>query len=415
MSRVFIVGGSGFIGRHIAGRLAAAGHEVRAEGRNGVNLARDDVWTMCSRVHGFDVVINCAGLVRSIDGNTMAAVHGDGAARLFQAAIDAGVSRFVHISALGVAATGKTEYQATKAIAEAAFLQLDANGEKIDWRVLRPSVVIGRGGASTAWLLASAALPLTPVFGDSWRFQPIHVDDVAELVARLVSGAASPRRIDVVGPAPMNMRQTIAALRAWLLLPPSPVIAVPESVVRLAATLGERFIDGPLNRGVIDMLSHGNVADAGPMTAALGRPPRVLADALALRPASDADRQAARLFFVRPLLRWSIGVFWILTAVMSFGLYPLEKSYEMLAQIGLAGVPAHLALFSGAALDLVLGVLLLMRCRPVLVGVAQLLSVGAFTVLAMWLPADYWLHPFAPILKNLPIAAALLVMIALEA
>jgi hypothetical protein len=276
-------------------------------------------------------------------------------------------------------------------------------------------VVIGRGGASTAWLLASAALPVTPVFGDDWRFQPVHVDDVAELVARLVSGAASPRRIDVVGPAPMNIRQTIAALRAWLRLPPTTITSVPNSLVRLAASLGERFTNGPLNRGVIDMLSRGNVADPAAMTAALGRPPRALAEALALRPASDADRQAARLHFVRPALRWSIGIFWIITAALSFGLYPLNKSYEMLAQIGLAGSAADAALFGGAALDLVLGVLLLLRWRPALVGVAQILSVGMFTLLAMRLPAEYWLHPFAPILKNLPIAAALLVMIALEA
>lgn len=415
MPRIFIVGGGGFIGRHIAGRLVAAGHEVRAEGRKGVDLARDDVRSMSAKVRGFDVVINCAGLVRDVGANTMAAVHGAGATRLFEAAIDAGVARFIHISALGVSAAGETEYQASKAIAEDAFAARDPDGAQIDWRVLRPSVVLGRGGASTAWLLASAALPVTPVFGDGWRFQPVHVDDVAELVGRLVDGDASPRKIDVVGPAPMNFREVTAALRGWLRLPPAPVVVLPNGLVRLAAAMGERFASGPLNRGVIDMLSRGNVANPATMTAALGRPPRALADALAMCPAYDADRQAARLFFVRSLLRWSIGLFWIITAALSFGLYPLQKSYGILAEIGLSGAVADAALYGGAALDLVLGVLLLLRWRPALVGAAQILSVAVFTLLALRLPADYWLHPFAPILKNLPIVAALLVMIALEA
>lgn len=54
-------------------------------------------------------------------------------------------------------------------------------------------------------------------------------------------------------------------------------------------------------------------------------------------------------------------------------------------------------------------------CAGALVGAAQLSTMLAFTIIATRLPPDYWLHPFAPLLKNLPIAAAILVMIALEA
>ncbi len=163
------------------------------------------------------------------------------------------------------------------------------------------------------------------------------------------------------------------------------------------------------------MLARGNVSDPGPLTAALGRPPRGLRQALALQPAGNADRTAARLFFVRPLLRWTIGLLWIATALLSFGLYPVEKSRELLAPLGLTGALADVALYGGAAIDLLLGALLLLRWRPVVVGAAQLATMAVFTLLALGLPADYWLHPFAPILKNLPIAASILVMIALEA
>lgn len=416
MARILIVGGTGFIGRHVAGRLRERGHCVVAASRTAVDLALDGEAALREKVSTFEIVVNCAGLVRDDGANTMAAVHAEGAGRLFRACLDAGVKRLVHVSALGVTAEGETGYQRSKAVAEDCLASFDPNGERLDWRVLRPSLVVGRGGASTQWLLAAAALPLMPRFGDGeWRFQPVHVDDLAELVVRLVAGAPSPRKIDVVGPKPMNTDELLSALREWLGLRPTGFFPVPNWLFMIAAAIGGRVSTGPLNRDVVKLLAHGNVSDPGPLTAALGRPPRGLRQALALQPACDADRTAARLFFVRPFLRWSIGLLWVATALLSFGLYPVAKSHEMLAPMGLTGALADAALYGGAAIDLLLGALLLLRWRPVAVGVAQLATMTVFTILALALPADYWLHPFAPILKNLPIAAAILVMIALEA
>jgi hypothetical protein len=154
------------------------------------------------------------------------------------------------------------------------------------------------------------------------------------------------------------------------------------------ATVGERFVDGPLNRDVIRMLSRGNTADPAPVSAALGRAPRPLGEALKLTPAYDADRMAGRLYFVRPLLRWSIAILWIATAFLSFGLYPVSESYKMLASMGLTGALADIALYGGALADLVLGVLLLMQWRPVLVGFLQLAFVMIFSLLATRLAGD---------------------------
>jgi nucleoside-diphosphate-sugar epimerase len=416
VARILIVGGTGFIGRNIAGRLRDRGHCVVAASRAVVDLARDDEARLREKVASFETVINCAGIVRDDGANSMAAVHGEGACALFRACIAAGVARLVHISALGVAAEGETGFQKTKAVAENYLSALDPNGEQIDWRVLRPSLVVGRGGASTRWLLAASMLPRLPRFGGGgWRFQPVHVSDLAELAARLAEGAPSPRRVDVVGPKPMNGDELLLLLRDWLGLRPAKFFTVPNWLFLLAASIGGRVSTGPLNREVAKLLSKGNVSDPAPMTVALGRPPRDLKHALALEPAYDADRTAARIFFLRPALRWSLGLLWIATGLLSFGLYPPEKSYALLADIGLQGPLADAALYGGAAVDLALGALLLMGWRPVLVGLAQLATMLIFTALATRLPADYWLHPFAPLLKNLPIAAALLVMIALEA
>lgn len=415
MARILVIGGTGFIGRHIVGRLAAAGHDAIAAGRRNIDIAREDAAHLAEKIASYDAVVNCAGLVRDMGANTMDAVHAEGAMRLFSACVSAGVARFIHISALGAAAQGETDYQRSKGSAEAFFADADPHGRRIDWRVLRPSVVVGRGGASTAWLLASAVLPVLPrIGGAGWRFQPVHVDDLAELVARLAAGVPSARMIDVVGPEPMSAYELTRILRGWLGLPPTGSFRIPDRLLTIMAEISGRFTDGPLNPDVIKMLARGNVADPGPLTAALGRPPRDLRVALEQEPASRADRLSARLFFLRPVLRWSLALLWIASGLLSAGLYPIENSYHMLDLIGLSGAPATAALYGGAFLDLALGVLLLRRWRPVLVGWLQLASMGAFTLLAIRLPPEVWLHPFAPILKNLPLAAAILVMIALE-
>lgn len=415
MARILIVGGTGFIGRHVAGRLIAGGHAVTAAGRAEIDIARDDSELLRRKVSGHEVVVNCAGLVRDEGANTMDAVHAEGAMRLFSACIAAGVKRFIHISALGAAPQGETDYQRSKGAAEAFFLDADPHGTRLDWRALRPSVVVGRGGASTAWLLAAAALPTIPRIGrDDWRFQPVHVDDLAELVARLAEGADSPRLIDVVGPEAMSAYELTRLLRNWLGLPPTGSVRIPDRLFKIMTEIGGRFTNGPLNSDVIQMLARGNVSDPGPLAAALGRPPRNLREALAREPASEADRLAARLFFLRPVLRFSLAFLWIASGLLSLGLYPVAKSYAMLASLGLSGALASIALYGGAILDLLLGVLLLRRWRPVLIGWLQLGSMVAFTLLALGLPSEYWLHPFGPILKNVPLAAAVLVMIALE-
>ncbi len=416
MARILIVGGTGFIGRHIAGRLAAAGHSVMPAGRGEVDIARDDPARLRAKVSGFDVVVNCAGLVRDEGANTMDAVHAEGAMRLFSACIGTAVARFIHLSALGAAPQGETDYQRSKGTAEAFFTDADPHGERIDWRVLRPSVVVGRGGASTRWLLAAAAFPVLPRIGrDDWLFQPVHVDDLAELVTRLAEGANSPRMIDVVGPEPMTAYELTRTLRNWLRLRPTGSVRIPDRLFEIAAEIGGRFTSGPLNPEVMKMLARGNVSDPAALTAALGRPPKNIRTALAEEPASEADRMAARLFFLKPALRWSLAILWIATGLLSFGIYPVDKSYDLLAAIGLTGPIAALALYGGAALDLLLGGLLLYGWRPPLIGWLQLASMALFTLLALGLPSAYWLHPFAPILKNLPIAAAILVMMAMEA
>lgn len=411
MSRIVIVGGTGFIGHHLSAALHEVGHEVDALGRWGLDLARADEDEMMARLRCADMVINAAGLVRDQGHNSLQAVHADGACRLFRACERAGVARVIHLSALGAAVDGATAYQATKGAAEAALVS-----SSLDYCVLRPSVVIGAGGASTITLSALAALPVVPRIGPgTWRVQPVHVDDLCDLVVRLVAMPGPlPRRIDAVGPEAMNTDTLTAILRHWLGLPPPRWLPLPEGVLWAIASVGEKVIDGPLNREVLAMLKGGNTADVAGMEAALGRAPRPLPQALARHPAGPPERWHARLFFIRPALRLSLAFLWIATGLLSLGLYPLADSLRLMADLGIHGPLAEAAVYGGGALDMILGMLLLFRLRPTLVGASMLALMLAYSLLAAGLPVEYWLHPFAPLLKNLPVAAATLAMMALE-
>jgi len=422
--KILVIGASGFIGRHVAGALIASGSDVLAASRSGkkvsgatsvkIDLAQADDETLRQVLSEADVVVNCAGLVRNRGTNTMAQVHDQGVSRLIDACTDVGVRRLIHISALGASAGGGTLYQETKGAAEEHFHGLDKS--KLDWCIVRPSLVVGRGGASTSMLTALAAMPWMFRLGnDTWKIQPVHISDITDLVVRLVHQSSTlPDRIDAVGPETMTTNELTKTLRAWLGFKPGHFLPMPDFALTAFAAIGEHISDGPANREVLAMLRQGISGDITAFSKALGRPPMSLKIALALQPASRSDRQAALTYFLRAPLRWCLGVMWLLTGIFSFGLYPQSGSLEMLAHLGVAGTPALVLLYGAAALDAILGLLLLIHWRPVAVGGIQLLAIAAFTLLATALPPEYWLHPFAPLVKNLPLFAATAIMMALE-
>jgi hypothetical protein len=122
----------------------------------------------------------------------------------------------------------------------------------------------------------------------------------------------------------------------------------------------------------------------------------------------------ARLAWLLPLLRLSIALVWIVTGLLSFGLYPVQDSYALLARLGITGALAPLMLYGAAALDLALGVATLVLRRRVLLWWMQIALMLGYMVLITWALPEFWLHPFGPILKNLPMLVAVGLLLALE-
>lgn len=430
--RILVTGATGFIGRHIIRRLEQEGHEIICAGRSRSRLEQllpgrrhvvvdfnqvryADDWKPCLR--GVDAVVNAVGLIREGRGSRFAQIHTRAACSLFEACLACGIKQVVQISALGADEHATTRYHLSKRAADQCLAALDPKMKTMRWTVLRPSIVYGPGSRSTALFAALAALPLVPRLGKGTdQVQPIHIDDLTEVVARVVaSGKPLPGFIDVVSPAPITSDQLLGAFRGWLGLGPAPRLSLPVPLLQLAGRLGALVGSGPVNSETVRMLRRGNTADPEPMVRALGVRPVDLAAGLARTPAEPKDRWHARLYFLRLPLRVSLALLWIVTGLLSFGIYPVADSYALLARAGFHGdILPSMLLYGAAAWDLVLGTALLVGWRVRLVGLLQILTMLVFTaIITVTIPGE-WLHPFGAITKNIPMIVATLIMMALE-
>lgn len=426
--RVLVTGAYGFIGAHIVAALDAAGHDVvcavRAGRRDerfprmralacdmGADLHMED-WM--PRLDGIDAVVNCAGILRERGRNTFEAVHVAAPLALFRACARAGIRRVVQISALGEPVDG--EFVASKHRGDAALLALD-----LDAVVLRPSVVYSATGSygGTSLLRALAALPrvlLLPGSGEQ-RLQPLAVEDLGLVVtAILVRPGISRTMFEVVGPQVFSLCEYLRAWRHWLGYDRAREFRLPRWLIFTGAALGEALGRGPLGLTMLRMLDRGNVGAADASTrisSQLGVAPRTLSKALAAVPAQVQDRWHARLYFLLPAMRVSVALLWVASGLL--GLLLPVQSMDAVTHAG--PVPAALALIlarvSGAA-DLVLGVLCVIRWRPRLVLVLMFAMLAGYTLVIGLLWPYTWLDPFGGLLKNLPLLATLLVLLATE-
>lgn len=210
---VTIVGGSGFVGRYIARRMAMAGWRVRVAVRRpnealfvkpygtpgqvepvACNI-RDDA-SLRAAVRGADAVVNCVGILNRSGRNTFAAIQAEGAGRVARIAAEERVARLVHLSAIGADAASDSRYARSKAEGEAAVLAAFPAAV-----ILRPSIIFGaEDGFFNRFAAMTRMGPVLPVVGAETRFQPVHVDDVAQAAVMGVLGQAAPGIYELGGP-----------------------------------------------------------------------------------------------------------------------------------------------------------------------------------------------------------------------
>ncbi|KWA63748.1 NAD-dependent dehydratase [Burkholderia ubonensis] len=415
---ILVCGANGFIGRALCARLEAGGHRVvrgvhagrRAAGPGEIAIdyahdVRPEHWR--ARLDGIDAVVNAVGMLTGRRGVTLDAVHRAAPCALFDACCGAGVQRIVQISALGVE-RGDTAYFASKLAADAYLQTLP-----IDFRIVRPALVYGATGASARYFRMLASLPVHVLpAGGRQLLRPVHVDDLAELVARLIERPAEGDRIvDVVGADEVEYREMLAIYRRAMGFPPAMRVSVPGALFAAAATLSGRMPGAMLTRDTWAMLRAGNTGELAASSAALGRPPRGLRAFIGAQ--AVALRHEALAAWRRPLLTGSLAIVWIWTAIASAFIHPLRDSLALLAHVHLTGISALAALYAACALDFVFGVATVVAPSRRLWAAQIVLIVAYSAVIAVAMPG-LLAEPFGPVLKNVPILAVLLILFAEE-
>ena len=110
----------------------------------------------------------------------------------------------------------------------------------------------------------------------------------------------------------------------------------------------------------------------------------------------------------------ALAAVWLVAGVVSMGIYPVEESYVLLARVGITGALAPVALYGAAAIDIAFGLGTLFLRRRRVLWIAQATLIGIYTITITYFLPEFWLHPFGPLIKNLPILAAILLLYELE-
>ena len=286
--RTAILGGSGFIGRYVVKRLAARGEVIAAGCRNAeaakhlkplgdvgqimpLNVGIGDETLLPAFLAGNDSLVNCVGILRESGAQTFELVHHTGPARLARLAREAGVDRFVHISAIGADPRSSSAYARTKAGGEQAVRDAFPTAT-----ILRPSVVFGPEdqffNRFAAMAMFSPALPL--IGAGETRFQPVYVGDVADAVVTCLEDPATAGRIyELGGPKIYTFREVLELVLSEIRRKRR-FVDLPFGLAAVQARLMSILPSPPLTPDQVELLKSDSIVSSGALTlASLGLTP----------------------------------------------------------------------------------------------------------------------------------------------
>ncbi|MBW2473717.1 MAG: complex I NDUFA9 subunit family protein [Deltaproteobacteria bacterium] len=291
--KVFVTGGTGFVGREILGQLLSAGHEVRALVRDGSqdklsghqNLETHigdvtDAASLIGVLDGCDAVIHLVGIIREFPGRgiTFKKMHVTATENILEACDEQEVQRFLHMSSNGTRERGSTAYHRTKWQAEEL---VRASG--LDWTIFRPSLIFGRGSEFVKMLTELIRrVPVVPVIGDGqYRMQPVSVEQVA---VSFVKALAMPESIGKTYHQGGSESYTYDAIldltgkamgRKHVTKVHQPLFMIKPMIKML-----QGFEQFPITEGQLKMLIEGNVCDPDEWAQAFGLVPISYADGI---------------------------------------------------------------------------------------------------------------------------------------
>ena len=271
--QVTVFGGTGYLGQRIVCRLGQAGYRVRVAVRHPrttlfknmgdaaeqVQADVTDESAVTRAIRGSDATVNAVGLYIEKNATSFDTVHVEGAHAVAQQSV-AATARLVHISGIGVDADSSSRYVRARAVGEQRVRKAASNAV-----ILRPSVLFGHNDAFLRTLLNLIDyLPIVPLFGSgSTKLQPVHVEDVAEAVVRVLNDTDTQGKVyELGGPRTYTYRELLELLqktkrRKRLLMP------VPFLIWETLATIATLLPNPPLTRDQVILMRDDNTVSAG--------------------------------------------------------------------------------------------------------------------------------------------------------
>jgi uncharacterized protein YbjT (DUF2867 family) len=266
--KVLVTGGTGFVGPHVVRAIAERGHDLKLLVRDSTRSRElpgqpvvgemTNTVSLQHAVEGIEAVVHLVA-IRQGKEEQFRRVMEQGTRDLVTAARDAGVRRFVLMSALGTSEETKdlVPYYHAKWEMEQAV-----KGSGVDHVIFRPSFVFGReGGILPTFRKLAKLTPVTPIIGSGeQRIQPIWVDDVALYFAEALDKPETTNRtFDLGGPDIVSWNDFWQRLRTTLGIRRRPRLHVPIGLMRVNAVVTERLPGNiPLTRDLLKMLEHGD-------------------------------------------------------------------------------------------------------------------------------------------------------------
>jgi uncharacterized protein YbjT (DUF2867 family) len=274
MQKIFVTGGTGFVGKHVVRALLARGFLVRCLVRPGsegglrgfesIDRVPGDVLQperLAASAEGCAALVHLVGIIREhrSRGITFDRLHVQATLNMLALAKEAGITRYLHMSALGARPDARSRYHRTKWRAEEAVRQSATR-----WTIFRPSIIFGPGDEFMSSLAGMIRrLPAVPVLGDGmYRLQPINVEQVAEGIVRaLLSATSSGQTYDVAGPRAHRFVEIVDEIGAALGRPRVHKIHVPLGAVKLLTRALQWLPLYPLTLDQIALLEEESIAD----------------------------------------------------------------------------------------------------------------------------------------------------------
>jgi NADH dehydrogenase len=279
---IVVLGGRGFVGSHLVARLVSHGYRVTVPTRRRedckhlillptVEVVEEDIHdpaTLDTLFREREAVINLVGILHESGRDTFERVHVDLTRKVITACQGAGVARLLHMSALGASADAPSQYQKSKAAAEALVA---ASGLKST--IFRPSVIFGREDHFlNMFARLSRMLPVVALASPKTRFQPVFVGDVAHCFVRAVDDDLTfGSRYELCGPKAYTLQELVAYVGETT-GDVRPIIKLGPGLSSFMATVLEHLPGRILTRDNLASMQRDNVCDC-PFPAVFGIAP----------------------------------------------------------------------------------------------------------------------------------------------